>query len=79
MKDDLRKHTFIIIRKDGEYVASRMMRSNTIRMTIYAHEAAKTRDRELAEKVARAIGGTMMLYNDITLEIREFRKEQNDE
>lgn len=25
MKDDLRKHTFIIIRKDGEYVASRMM------------------------------------------------------
>ena len=79
MKDDLRKHTIIIIRKDGEYVASRMLRSNYIRMTIYAHEAVKTRDRELAEKVARAIGGTMMLYNDITLEIREFRKEQNDE
>ena len=78
MKDDLRKHTFIIIWKDGEYVASRMMRSNTIRMTIYAHEAAKTRDRALAERVARAIGGTMMLYNDITRDIREM-KEQNDE
>jgi len=78
MKDDLRKHTFIIIRKDGEYVASRMMRSNYIRMTIYAHEAAKTRDRALAERVARAIGGTMMLYNDITRDIREM-KEQNDE
>ena len=78
MKDDIRKHTFIIIRKDGEYVASRMMRRKYIRMTIYAHEAAKTRDRALAEKVARAIGGTMMLYNDITLDIREMRKEQKN-
>ena len=75
---DIRRKTCIIIRKDGEYVASRMMRSNYIRMTIYAHEAAKTRDRALAERVARAIGGTMMLYNDITRDIREM-KEQNDE
>lgn len=55
-----------------------MMRSNYIRMTIYAHEAAKTRDRELAARVAKAIGGTMMLYNDITRDIREM-KEKNDE
>lgn len=55
-----------------------MFYSKRLRWTIYAHEAAKTRKKELAEKVARRVGGIMMLYNDITRDIREM-KEQNDE
>ena len=78
MKDDIRKHTFIIIRKNGEYLAGRVFYSEQLRWTIYAHEAAKTRNKALAARVAKAIGGTMMLYNDITRDIREM-KEQNDE
>ena len=70
MKDELRKHTFIIIRKNGEYLAGRVFYSKQLRWTIYAHEAAKTRKKELAEKVARRVGGIMMLYNDITRDIR---------
>ena len=70
MKDDIRKHTFCIIRKNGKYIASRILGSNQIRWTIYAHEAAKTRNREKAEEIARRIGGIVMLYNDITRDIK---------
>ena len=70
MKDDLRKHTFIIIRKNGVYLAGRVFYSEQLRWTIYAHEAAKTRNKALAEKAAKRVGGIMLLYNDITREIR---------
>lgn len=70
MKDDIRKHTFCIIRKNGEYIAGRILGSSSVRWTIYAHEAAKTRNREKAEEIARKIGGIVMLYNDITRDIR---------
>ena len=70
MKDDIRKHTFIIIRKNGEYLAGRVFYSKELRWTIYAHEAAKTRNKALAQEAARKVGGIMMLYNDITRDIR---------
>lgn len=70
MKDDIRRHTFCIIRRNGEYMAGRILGSNDIRWTIYAHEAVKTRNRQLAEEIARKIGGIVVLYNDITLETK---------
>lgn len=70
MKDDIRLHTYLIIRRNGEYVGGRILGSKEIRWTIYAHEAAKTRNRQIAEIAARRVGGILMLYNDITGEAR---------
>lgn len=70
MAENIRKHTFCIIRKNGEYIAGRKLWGDGIRWSIYAHEAAKTRNRATAEEIARKIGGIVLLYNDITREIK---------
>ena len=70
MKDDIRKQTCIIIRKNGEYLVGRIVFSEVLRWTIDAHEAWRTRNRKHAEAVARATGGVMVLFNPIVRQMR---------
>lgn len=63
---DIRKKTCLIIRKNGEYLAGRIIFSTDLRWSIYRHEAVRTRDIEKAKKVARKTGGILMLFNPIT-------------
>jgi len=70
MKDDIRKQTVIIIRKNGEYLVGRILGSRDLRWSIYAHEAWRTRDRDKAARVARRTGGVMVLFNPIVRQMR---------
>ena len=65
MKDDIRRQTCIIIRKNGEYLVGHIMGTRELRWSIYAHEAWHTRDREQAEDVAKKVGGILVLFNPI--------------
>ena len=70
MKDDIRKKTCVIIRKNGEYFVGRILGSADLRWSIYAHEAWRTRDREKAETGARKVGGVTVLFNPVVRTMR---------
>ena len=65
MKDDIRKKTCIIIRKNGKYLVSRKMSCFDLRWSESRNDAWRTRDRAAAEQVARVTGGIMVLFNPI--------------
>ena len=65
MKDDIRKKTVIIIRKNGEYLVGHVLYTDELRWSIYQYDAWKTRDREKAKEKARRYGGELMLFNPI--------------
>lgn len=65
MRNDIRRKTCIIIRKNSEYLVGTIMYSTDLRWSIYTHDAWRTRDMEEAEKIARRVGGVMVLFNPI--------------
>ena len=65
MKDDIRKQTCIIIRKNGRYLVSRKMTCFELRWSESRNDAWRTRSRVKAEKVARKTGGIMVLFNPV--------------
>jgi hypothetical protein len=64
-RDEIRKRTCIIIRKDGEYLVGTICFSTDLRWSWSAYDAWQTRRKEDAERVARATGGVMVLFNPI--------------
>ena len=70
MKDDIRRQTCIIIRKNGEYLVDRILGSKDLRWSNYTYEAYRTRNKEKAEKIARKVGGITMLFNPVTGDLR---------
>ena len=62
---DIRRETCIIIRRDGEYLVGTMLYSKDLRWSTSQYDAWRTRNREDAERVARAVGGEMVLFNPI--------------
>ena len=65
MKDDIRRQTCLIIRKNGEYLVGRILYSADLRWSVSRSDAWRTRDREKARRIARVTGGTVMLFNPI--------------
>lgn len=65
MKDDIRKETCCIVRKDGEFLVGTVLWSEDLRWSIYRHDAWRTRKKERAEEVARMTGGVVMLFNPV--------------
>ena len=70
MKDDLRKKTCLIIRKNGEYLVGTVLYSADLRWSKSPYDAWWTRNREKAEKYARRTGGIVMLWNPIVKQIK---------
>ena len=70
MKDDIRKKTCLIIRKNGEYLVGRVLYSTEIRWSSSPYDAWRTRNREKAEEYARRTGGIVMLWNPIVKQIK---------
>lgn len=68
--DAIRRKTCIIIRRNGEYLVGSIMFSEELRWSRDRYDAWRTRDRELAEAVARETGGIMVLFNPIIGESR---------
>lgn len=65
MKDDIRKQTCIVIRKNGEYLVGTILYSTDLRWSASLYDAWKTRDIEKARRIARMTGGVMVLFNPI--------------
>ena len=63
---DIRKKTCLIVKKNGEYLAGRIIFSTDLRWSIYRNEAVRTRDIDKAKEIARRTGGILMLFNPIT-------------
>ena len=70
MKDDIRRQTCIIIRKNGEYLVGRILGSQDLRWSNYIYEAYRTRNKEKAKKIARKVGGITMLFNPVTGDLK---------
>ena len=65
MKDDIRKQTGIIIRKNGYYLVGKVIFSTDMRWSTSPYEAYRTRDKDKAAEIARKTGGVMVLFNPI--------------
>lgn len=65
MKEDIRKQTGIIIRKNSEYLVGTICYSTDLRWSTSPYDAWRTRDRAAAEAVAGKTGGVMVLFNPI--------------
>lgn len=70
MKDDIRKKTCLIIRKNGYYLVGHIMGTSMLRWSENTYEAWRTRDREKAEEYARKLGGIVMLFNPVVNQMR---------
>ena len=62
---DIREQTCIIIRKNNLYLQGKECFTNKPKWTQYRHQAWKTRNKETAAKIARAVGGVMVLFNPV--------------
>ena len=70
-RDELRRRTCLIIRKDGEYLVGMILYSRELRWSGSAFDAWRTRDREKARRIARIVGGVPVLFNPIIGKTRE--------
>lgn len=68
---DIRKYTCLIIRSGTMYLVGRILYSTDLRWSENAWDAWHTRNIEAARMVARRIGGTVMLFNPISGQLRE--------
>lgn len=62
---NIREQTCIIIRKNRLFLQGKECFTNKPKWTQYRHQAWKTRDKEQAEKIARKVGGVMVLFNPV--------------
>ena len=64
-RDAIRRKTCIIIRKENEFLVGTILWSTDLRWSGSPYDAWSTRNRGDAERVARAVGGEMVLFNPI--------------
>lgn len=62
---DIREKTCIIIRKNRLFLQGKECFTNDPKWTQYRYQAWRTRNRQKAERIARIVGGVMVLYNPI--------------
>lgn len=65
MSVDIRQYTRVIIRKNNDYLVGRQMFSRQLKWSTSPWDAWWTRDVEVARNVARATGGTAVLFNPV--------------
>ena len=63
--EDIRKETCLIVQKDGEYLVGWNCFYRRFNWSQSKYDAWRTRDRKIAEAVARKCGGSMMLFNPV--------------
>lgn len=69
-RNDIRKETCIIIRKNGDYLQGYILYSSDLRWSESPYQAWKTRDIEKAREVARKVGGIMVLFNPVVNQLK---------
>ena len=71
MKDDIRRATCCIVRRNGEYLVGKVLYSQDLRWSGSPYDAWQTRDAETAKNVAHMLGGDLWLFNPPTGQLRE--------
>ena len=71
---DIRKATVLIIKRGDAFLVARIMGSCELKWSTSPWDAWSTRRREEAERVARAVGGDLWLFNPIAGQCREVRR-----
>lgn len=62
---DIRGETYIIIRKNSEYLVGTVLYSRDLRWSMSPYDAWRTRNRKKAARIAQITGGVMVLFNPI--------------
>lgn len=70
MKDEIRKQTCLIIRKNGEYLVGTILYSTDLRWSRSPYDAWSTREKADAERVAQTVGGELVLFNPIARQMK---------
>ena len=78
-RNDIRRETALIIRKDGEYLQGRQMHDGPLIWSLSAWDAWRTRDRDAAERVARLLDAEMWLFNPAVGQLRMIRSMANEQ
>lgn len=69
-RDELKRKTCIIIRKDNQYLVGTVLYSTDLRWSVYRSDAWMTRDEAAAKAVAEKVGGTPMLFNPVVNQMK---------
>ena len=69
-RDEIRKKTGIIIRKDGEYLVGTILKSTDLRWSRSPYDAWITRNLGFAEMVAAMVGGEPVLFNPVVNQMK---------
>lgn len=70
-RDEIRRKTGIIIRREGEYLVGTILYSTDLRWSRSPYDAWITRRIADARMVAAATGGEMVLFNPIVNQLKE--------
>ena len=70
---NIREETGIILKRGAEFLVGRVVFSRELKWSTSAWDAWRTRDREAAERVARALGADLWLFNPVAGQLREAR------
>ena len=65
MKNEIRRQTALIVRRNGEYLVGRQLHDGPLVWSVSAWDAFRTRDREKARRIAAVTGGIVVLFNPI--------------
>jgi hypothetical protein len=69
-RDELRRHTVLIIRKNRKYLVGKILYSDELRWSTSQYDAWQTRNTDAARRVADAVGGEIVLFNPIVNQLK---------
>lgn len=64
-RNEMKKHTYLVIEKDGEYLTGYGTFMGIVGWDKHLSNAWKTRDKDEALRVAEKYGGTLKLFNTV--------------
>lgn len=70
---DCRQYTNLIVQKDGEYLVGCVMGTRILKWSNSPYDAWMTRIKERAIRVSDKVGGSLMLFNPVVGQIREYK------
>ena len=73
-REYIRKATVLIVRRGSDFLVSRIPYSMEYRWSQSPYDAWRTRDRESAKMVAKALGGDIWLFNPVVGQLREAKQ-----
>lgn len=72
---NIRQQTRLIIRRGPDYLVGKILYSAELRWSASPWDTWGTRSREQAERIARATGGDLWLFNPIAGQLRRYGDE----